>query len=244
MFSADAAALGQCDVVYVAVDVPTDDRGQSDLTADQGDGRARLAARSAANGLLVILSQVPPGYTRASAACRPTRVYYQVETLVFGRAVERATKPERFIVGCADPRTPAARRRCRPSSKRSAARSCRWRYESAELAKISINLCLVASITVANTLAEVCERIGADWSDIVPALKLDRRIGPSAYLTPGLGIAGGNLERDLRTVMQDRRSGKHRCRRGACLACQFGAPQRVDRGKRCKTKGARRQARR
>jgi UDPglucose 6-dehydrogenase len=34
----------------------------------------------------------------------------------------------------------------------------------------------------------------------VPALKLDRRIGPRAYLDPGLGIAGGNLERDLRTV--------------------------------------------
>ncbi len=42
--------------------------------------------------------------------------------------------------------------------------------------------------------------IGADWSEIVPALRLDRRIGPHAYLGPGLGIAGGNLERDLVTV--------------------------------------------
>jgi UDPglucose 6-dehydrogenase len=74
------------------------------------------------------------------------------------------------------------------------------RYESAELAKLSINLCLVSSITVANMLAEVCEGIGAVWSEIVPALKLDRRIGQFSYLTPGLGIAGGNLERDLTTV--------------------------------------------
>jgi UDPglucose 6-dehydrogenase len=36
--------------------------------------------------------------------------------------------------------------------------------------------------------------------EIAPALKLDRRIGPYAYLTPGLGIAGGNLERDLATA--------------------------------------------
>jgi UDPglucose 6-dehydrogenase len=76
------------------------------------------------------------------------------------------------------------------------------RYESAELAKISINCCLVASVTVANTLAEVCERIGADWSEIAPALKLDRRIGPYSYLSAGLGISGGNLERDLATVDQ------------------------------------------
>jgi UDPglucose 6-dehydrogenase len=51
-------------------------------------------------------------------------------------------------------------------------------------------------------LAEVCEQVGADWSDIAPALKLDKRIGQGAYLAPGLGIAGGNLERDLRTIVQ------------------------------------------
>jgi UDPglucose 6-dehydrogenase len=77
----------------------------------------------------------------------------------------------------------------------------RMRYESAELAKISINCCLVASIAVANTLAELCEAIGADWGEIAPALRLDRRIGQYAYLTPGLGLAGGNLERDLSTVL-------------------------------------------
>src|SRR5207302_2036627 len=36
--------------------------------------------------------------------------------------------------------------------------------------------------------------------EIVPTLKLDKRIGAHAYLAPGLGIAGGNLERDLATV--------------------------------------------
>ena len=76
------------------------------------------------------------------------------------------------------------------------------RFESAELCKIAINCCLVSSISVANTLAELCEGIGADWSEIVPALKLDRRIGAYAYLAPGLGIAGGNLERDLATVVR------------------------------------------
>ena len=75
------------------------------------------------------------------------------------------------------------------------------RYESAELAKISINMCLVAAVGVANTMAELCEQTGADWSEIMPALKLDQRIGQYAYLAPGLGIAGGNLERDLATVL-------------------------------------------
>jgi len=63
-------------------------------------------------------------------------------------------------------------------------------------------MCLVASIGVANTMAEICENANADWSEIVPSLRLDRRIGKYSYLKPGLGIAGGNLERDLNTIMQ------------------------------------------
>jgi UDPglucose 6-dehydrogenase len=198
-FTADVAALGQCDVVYVAVDVPTDDQAQSDLAPIKLMVE-RTRSHLNAKGLLAILSQVPPGFTRA-LPLPPERLYYQVETLVFGRAVERATRPERFIVGCADPRQPL-----HPALKTYLdSFGCPllpMAYESAELAKISINFCLVASISVANTLAEICEHIGADWSDIVPALKLDKRIGPGAYLSPGLGIAGGNLERDLRTIIK------------------------------------------
>ncbi|MBO6784192.1 MAG: GDP-mannose dehydrogenase, partial [Alphaproteobacteria bacterium] len=54
----------------------------------------------------------------------------------------------------------------------------------------------------ANTLADLCEGIGADWSEIVPALRLDARIGPQAYIRPGLGISGGNLERDLASLVR------------------------------------------
>lgn len=197
-FTADPARLSNCDVVYAAPDIPTDDRGQSDLGPLVG--LLELVSPSLhREATLVILSQVPPGFTRQRLR-KELSLYYQVETLVFGRAVERATEPERFIVGCADPAAPL------PQAYRSflEAFGCPilpMRLESAELAKISINMCLVASVSIANTLAELCERIEADWSEIAPALKLDRRIGAHAYLTPGLGLAGGNLERDLATVI-------------------------------------------
>ena len=189
--------LGRCDVVYVAPDVPTDDADTSDLEPVReliGTVRAHVAP----GAVVVLLSQVPPGFTR-SLPLPPARTFYQVETLIFGRAVERALHPERFIVGCADPQPPLPAALARFLG----AFDCpilKMRYESAELAKISINMFLVSSVATANTLAELCERIGADWSEIVPALRLDRRIGPHAYLMPGLGIGGGNLTRDLATV--------------------------------------------
>jgi UDPglucose 6-dehydrogenase len=198
-FSAASAALGRCDIVYIAADVPTDDQGRSDL-APIRTLIDRVAANLREDALLIILSQVPPGFTRALRAVPHERLLYQVETLIFGRAVERALHPERFIVGCADPEKPLPPR-FRTLLDAFDCAILPMRYESAELAKISINFCLVASVSVANTLAEVSETIGADWAEIVPALRLDKRIGPYAYLSPGLGIAGGNLERDLCTVL-------------------------------------------
>jgi UDPglucose 6-dehydrogenase len=197
--ASDAKALARCAVVYVSCDVPTDERGESDLTPVR---RLIDTVRKgmAHNAVLVVLCQVPPGFTRALDWPAVQR-YYQVETLVFGRAVERAMHPERFILGCADP----AARLPEPYREYLEAFGCPvlpMRYESAELAKIAINCCLTAAVTVANTLAELSERIGADWNEIAPALRLDRRIGQHAYLAPGLGLAGGNLERDLATVLR------------------------------------------
>jgi UDPglucose 6-dehydrogenase len=197
-FTADPNELTSCDMVYISPDVPTDDSGRSNL----GQIDALISEVDAVlrpDAVVVILSQVPPGFTRARL--RPGRsLHYQVETLIFGRAMERARFPERFIVGCAEPRQPLPP----VLAHFLGSFGCPilpMRYESAELAKISINMCLVASVGVANTMAELCEQTGADWSEIGPALKLDRRIGPYSYLSPGLGIAGGNLERDLATVL-------------------------------------------
>ncbi len=198
-FTSDPSALKKCDIVYVAPDVATDDSGNSDLGAI--NTLLKVAFENAGtDATIVILSQVPPGFTHQHH--RKNRLlFYQVETLVFGRAIERALNPERFIIGAREPNAPLP---C-AYQKYLDLFSCPllvMRYESAELAKISINCCLVASINVANMLAELCENIGADWSEIAPALKLDQRIGPHAYLSPGLGIAGGNLERDLNTVQR------------------------------------------
>lgn len=200
-FTDQLSVLSTCDVVYIAADVPTNDCGESILSGIEMLIES-VVPNLSAHGILVILCQVPPGFTRSLERLMPLkRLYYQVETLIFGCAIERALNPERFIVGCYSPDLPIDAK-YRELLTLFACPILPMRYESAELAKISINCCLVSSIAVANTLSEICEHIGADWSEIMPALKLDKRIGQSAYLTPGLGIAGGNLERDLNTVLK------------------------------------------
>lgn len=203
-YTSSKSDLAECDLVFYSLDVRTNDRNESDLGPLTGLVEA-TAPHLAQGSTAVVLSQVSPGYMRRLRAklqgVSPADFYYQVETLIFGRAVERALQPERFIVGTAVPAKPL------PAAFQQwhAAFGCPvlvMGLESAELAKIAINFFLVSSVATTNTLAEICEAIGADWSEIVPALRLDRRIGPHGYLQPGLGIAGGNLERDLVTVQK------------------------------------------
>ena len=212
-FSADINDLASCELLFFSLDVPTDQANQSDL----GPVRRlidQIAGHLAPSAPAVILCQVPPGFTRRLKADwlrRPNgwggNLFYQVETLIFGSAVERALHPERFIVGVESSHSPLPEAYANWLS----AFGCpvlTMRYESAELAKISINLFLVSTVATTNTLAGLCEKTGADWSEITPALRLDKRIGLHAYLNPGLGLAGGNLERDLATAQ--------------ALACEYG----------------------
>ena len=204
-FIARPEELSACPLVIVSLDVPTAADNSSDLIPVLAliDSVLPMLRQHV---VLVIMSQVPPGFTRRVLQrirdARPDlnfTLYYLVETLIFGRAVERALKPERFIVGAMDPRLPLDEELAHPLRSYGCP-VLAMRYESAELAKTAINLYLIGSVTYANTLADLCEALEADWSEIVPALRLDQRIGPAAYLRPGLGIAGGNLERDLQTL--------------------------------------------
>jgi UDPglucose 6-dehydrogenase len=201
-FSTDYERLAGCDVVLIACDTVTDADNRADLSVIDAQVDKALPWLGP-NAALVLMSQVPVGYTRELAdrlrARRPEfqgPVYYWVETLVIGEAVSRFRAPDRIILGGPSrgftPGAPVA-----ALLARFGAPILTMTYESAELTKAAINLYLSTSVTFANTLADLCERTGASMRDIVPALRKDPRIGERAYIRPGLGIGGGNLERDL-----------------------------------------------
>ena len=96
-FTSQASDLARCDVIYVAPDVPTNDQGASDIRPIESMLQAVFAA-ARPDASVVLLSQIPPGFTRAHQTAGRT-LYCQVETLIFGRAVERALYPERTIIG-------------------------------------------------------------------------------------------------------------------------------------------------
>ena len=96
-FTNNISDLKNCDNVYISKDVSTKASGESDLTSTK-----RLIDKTIKHldekSNLIILCQVPPGFCR-SINWNKNQLFYQVETLIFGKALERALYPERLIVG-------------------------------------------------------------------------------------------------------------------------------------------------
>jgi UDPglucose 6-dehydrogenase len=198
-FTDDFSLLKKCDIIYISQDIITNSNGESSLVEIKSLIK-KVISYLRKEQILIILSQVPPGFTRVYLK-KFKNTFYQVETLIFGQAFERTMYPERYIIGCENPENPL------PVIfvdflKSTNCPIIKMKYESAELTKISINMYLISSITIANKMSEICENLDADWEEIVPALKLDKRIGKHAYIKAQLGISGGNLERDISTAIK------------------------------------------
>ena len=193
-FTSNIKKLKLCNIIFVSLDVKTNKKNLSDIK-EINNLINKLKRHINKNVILIILSQIPSGFTK-KINWEGKNLFYQVETLVIGDAIKRCNKPEQIILGCKD-------KNINLSSKLENyynSFNCpilKMNYESAELAKKTINAFLASSLSMTNSISEICENTDARWDEIIPVLKNDKRIGKFAYLNPGLGISGGNIERDI-----------------------------------------------
>lgn len=192
--------LKNCDLVFISLDTPTDKPNSLknlDSLIDQTIPYLKQ------NVLIALMSQVPIGYTRKLhkriKRARPDlnfKLVYFLNTIIIGSAVDRFLHPERIVLGLND-KNQEIPKILDHDLKIFNCPIIKMSYESAEMTKSAVNLLLAASISAANNLADMCEVTGADINEIIPALKLDKRIGPFTYLKPTIRISGGHLEREL-----------------------------------------------
>jgi UDPglucose 6-dehydrogenase len=190
-FTTDPTAARLADVLWVTYDTPVDEDDHADV--EFVVAQVELVLPHLRDGALVIVSsQLPVGSTARLEAMAPRlRFACSPENLRLGKAIEVFTKPDRVIVGVRDEAT-------KPIISKLITSRIEWMsIESAEMTKHAINAFLALSVTFANELASVCERVGADAKQVERGLKTESRIGPRAYLAPGGAFAGGTLARDV-----------------------------------------------
>jgi UDPglucose 6-dehydrogenase len=194
--TSNTEAVDGAKFVFLCLPTPEGTNGRADLrfidsVIDE------LATEVGEGALFVVKSTVPPGTVaglRKRLADRGSvaGVVSHPEFLREGRAVPDFLEPDRIVVGAYD---------------EGEARSVADLYQdlettvvvtdptSAEMIKYASNSYLAARLTFVNTLAILCEAVGADVLDVISGMGLDHRIGPH-FLQPGPGYGGSCFPKD------------------------------------------------
>ena len=199
----DAAAFA--DVHFVCVGTP------QEPGSDRADLRfvdavvAGLAAHLVRPALIVGKSTVPVGTARrlaalAASAARPgvaPALAWNPEFLREGFAVEDTLAPDRLVFGVDDASSEAVLRTVYATVLERGTPTHVTDLETAELVKVAANSFLATKISFINSMAEVCEAVGADVTVLADAIGADARIGRK-FLNAGVGFGGGCLGKDIR----------------------------------------------
>src|SRR3990167_10067589 len=183
-------------LISISEDTPTNDKGERQLAPIH----ALIDSVKDLGKPIVLTSQVPPGFTR-SLQLPQGMIFHQAETLRIKDAMYRALKPEYTVIGSyaygSYDLLPQA------YLDYLGLFSCQKMvvtFEDAEFSKIAVNMMLAAQVDATNRLAAAAAKADVSWWHVSEVMKLDTRIGPHAYLTPGRWQDSTHLMRDYVTL--------------------------------------------
>ncbi|KAL7948714.1 nucleotide sugar dehydrogenase [Trichoderma barbatum] len=210
-FSTDVAGhIAEADIVLVAVNTPTKERGvgagsATDMTAFEAV--TGFVAQYAREGAIIVEKSTVPCRTAQlvadTLAMHRPGVHFEIlsnpEFLAAGTAVNDLLYPDRILIGSAP--TPSGKRAAEALLEVYAAWVPRERILttnvwSSELAKLVANSMLAQRISSINSISAVCEQTGADVDEVARAIGVDPRIG-NKFLMAGIGFGGSCFKKDV-----------------------------------------------
>lgn len=198
------------EILFIAVGTPMAADGSADLTAvfsvaqEIGDHLSQYL-------LIVNKSTVPVGTTdrvreiiqkRLSKRALPITgfdVASNPEFLKEGVAIDDFMKPDRIVVGVASSQAREIMTRLYKPMLLNNFRVIFMNIRSAEMTKYASNAMLATRISFMNELANLCEKVGADISEVRNGVGADTRIGHQ-FLYAGCGYGGSCFPKDVRAL--------------------------------------------
>jgi UDPglucose 6-dehydrogenase len=202
--TAASNAIAKADVVFCAVGTPPGKDGGADLTYVFGVAR-EVAAHATGPTLLVMKSTVPVGTNdRVTALLKElgashVEVVSNPEFLKEGVAIADFRRPDRVVIGARSPMAARVMTELYEPFVRTGAPIIVMDPASAEITKYAANAMLAARISFMNSVAGLCEAVGADVEQVRRGVGSDRRIG-NAFLFPGVGYGGSCFPKDVQAL--------------------------------------------
>lgn len=193
-------AVENTEIIFIAVGTPSLDNGEADLTGIENVAY-NIAINMKGYRLVVEKSTVPVEtgiwVKRTIQAYIKHKIKFDIasnpEFLREGQAINDFMHPDRIVIGA-------------ESKKAKDLLTCLYKplnaplvitdIRSAELIKHASNSFLATKISFINAISTICDRVGADITEVAAGVGLDKRIGAS-FLNAGIGYGGSCFPKDL-----------------------------------------------
>lgn len=198
-----AAAYRDADAIFIGVGTPEMPDGSANLSYIAAVSR-QIAEHVEKDTLVVVKSTVPVGTNDKVEQ-------FIKDFLVHDVKVEVASNPEFLAQGTAVYDTLHAARIIIGTESREAEDLLKKIYEpfglpivsvkrrSAEMIKYACNDFLALKISYMNDIANLCELVGADITDVAKGMSYDERIG-ARFLNAGIGFGGSCFPKDTKAL--------------------------------------------
>jgi UDPglucose 6-dehydrogenase len=197
LLSIESGIKGQweADIVWMAVDTPVTENDEPQVAPLIEIAHA--VAKHTKPRIFATSSQIPISFSKKLEDILGRKIAYIPENLRLGQGIATFAKADRTVIGASTPEIAEAIKTLMANFQ---TQFLLTDLPTSEMVKHANNAFLATSISFANEMARIGARFGVDSYVVAQALKLDARIGPKAYVAPGLGFAGGTLPRDLRVM--------------------------------------------
>ena len=193
-------------VIFIAVGTPPEENGSADLRhvlqVAKTVGRAMNGEK-----IVITKSTVPVGTARLvreaieAQTDHPVHVCSNPEFLKEGAAFDDFMKPDRVVLGVDSDHATQILRELYAPFVRAGAPILMMDVPSAEITKYAANAMLATRISFMNSMAQLCEKTGADIDEVRKGIGSDDRIGPS-FLFPGIGYGGSCFPKDVKALLK------------------------------------------
>lgn len=203
-FSSDLQdSVRRSDIVILAVGTPSLPNGEANLQYIES-AAAEIGRSMEGYKVIMTKSTVPVGTNEkirqiiAANTGYPFDIVSAPEFLREGSAIQDTLHPDRIIIGLDNPvLEPMMRELHKGFTENIVVTDIR----SAEMIKYASNAFLATKISFINEIANICEKVGADVTEVAEGMGLDRRIG-STFLQAGIGYGGSCFPKDTKALIQ------------------------------------------
>ena len=208
-FTTDVAAcVAAAEVVFIAVGTPPGEDGSADLkhVLAVAETIGRSMPSEGPEKIVITKSTVPVGTAAKvrEAIARHTRRFFHVcsnpEFLKEGAALQDFMKPDRVVIGVEGEYAREKLAELYAPFVRTGNPILFMDVASAEITKYAANAMLATRISFMNTIAALCEAVGADVTQVRTGIGTDQRIGP-AFLFAGIGYGGSCFPKDVKALV-------------------------------------------